>query len=81
MHASTYPYIFDVFEKRFEIISNSSEPMITIISSNSSIEELEERYKKIIQNDLFIERLFSRIRGLINKQILFVGTDKRQGDK
>lgn len=80
-HNSTLPYILNLFESRFEFIKKQEKNTITIITSNYSIEQLKNKYSKVIQDSMTIERLFSRIQGIINLTIEFEGVDKRHSNK
>ncbi|WP_338970800.1 hypothetical protein [Spiroplasma endosymbiont of Labia minor] len=76
-HSSTYEYIYELFNKRFDYIQkNKDKKMYTLISSNFSIQELTEKYIRCF-DDINAERLISRISGLINYEINFIGIDKR----
>ena len=80
-HNSTLPYILNLFESRFEFIKKQEKNTITIITSNYSIEQLKIKYSKVINDSMTIERLFSRIQGIINLTIEFEGVDKRYSNK
>lgn len=80
-HNSTLPYILNLFESRFEFIKKQEKNTITIITSNYSIEQLKNKYSKVINDSMTIERLFSRIQGIINLTIEFEGVDKRHSNK
>lgn len=76
IHESTYSYIYEIFEKRFEKLE--SKKLTTIITTNYSLEKLQQKYNKKLGDEVSTERLFSRIEGLLNKYIEFIGEDKRK---
>ena len=76
IHESTYSYIYEIFEKRFEKLE--SEKLTTIITTNYSLEKLQQKYNKKLGDEVDTERLFSMIEGLLNKYIEFIGEDKRK---
>lgn len=78
-HNSTIPYLLDLFEERFEFTQKNLSTSATIITSNYSILELKEKYLKNLNDKVSVERLFSRIEGIINLSVDFIGTDKRKG--
>lgn len=76
IHESTYPYIYEIFEKRFEKIESMK--LTTIITTNYSLEQLQSKYSKKLGDEVAVERLFSRVEGLLSKYIEFIGEDKRK---
>lgn len=72
------PYIYELFESRYE----NRNVVQTIITSNFDISALEEKYKRKkdkIQS-IAVERLISRIDGLVEKYFMFDGLNKRNPD-
>ncbi|WP_342274800.1 ATP-binding protein [Spiroplasma endosymbiont of Cantharis lateralis] len=77
-HKSTMPSILNLFEERYEHVQKNRNNSITLITSNYSLDELKDKYSNLVQDKAAIERLFSRIDGVIDKEIRFIGKDKRK---
>ncbi|AGR41086.1 ATP-binding protein [Spiroplasma taiwanense] len=74
-HPSTMHYIYELFEKRFSY-KKQVPNIITIFTSNYSLLQLEQKYtKQLGKTDT--ERIISRIKSLVDCEILFEGIDKR----
>ena len=76
IHESTYPYIYELFEKRYQNLANKK--LTTIITSNYSLAQLKHKYVKKLADEIAVARLFSRIEGLLSQEIQFLGFDKRK---
>lgn len=84
IHPTTLPYIYEFFEKRFDIFQNNPDKQ-NILVSNYPFDQLMNKYNKIgfsNQTDkLTGERIESRISGLLELDVFCKGTDKRKNFK
>ncbi|ASP28786.1 hypothetical protein SCORR_v1c10140 (plasmid) [Spiroplasma corruscae] len=83
-HESTSQNILSLFDDRYSYLEsfNSDEiKNITIITSNYSLDELKNKYKKLVKDDVLVNRILSRINGCLNLEVKFIGEDKRKFNK
>ncbi|WP_338985670.1 AAA family ATPase [Spiroplasma endosymbiont of Diplazon laetatorius] len=79
IHKSTLPYIYNLLNERFEN-SKQDSTLITIVTSNYDLENLEKNYNTKSDN-VTSSRIISRLKGLIDLNIEFEGIDKRYSNE
>ncbi|AOG60408.1 primosomal protein DnaI [Spiroplasma helicoides] len=79
IHFSTAPYIYKLFELRYET-TRLQNNFITIITLIYSIDELEKYYLKSLDNQTS-KKIISRIKGIVDLEIRLDGDDKRDSEK
>lgn len=77
VHKTIYPYLYNLMELRLNFINaNPKIKCVTIFTSNFSLIELQASYK-VAYSSVESERLISRLLGMLDQEIEFVGKDKR----